>query len=57
MYCKYKCQKCDRKWKVNKPGPHHCSECPFCGNVYFDWLNFEEVIKDLKKRRLLPEKY
>lgn len=31
-----KCQNCLRQWH-RVPGPH---ECPFCGHLYIDWLNY-----------------
>lgn len=41
---KYRCNKCDYSWGVEKPGPRSCAECPKCQNRYFTWINFEDWI-------------
>lgn len=33
----YKCQRCDYKW-AHPPKP---TECPECGHLYCDWINFK----------------
>ena len=40
MRSKYQCQKCEHKWEEANPGP---TECPKCGHLYVDWLNFQEM--------------
>jgi hypothetical protein len=46
MRCLYKCQRCDRGFSEPSPGP---TQCPFCGNLYVDWLNYESVIGAVRK--------
>lgn len=42
--CMYKCMKCDHYFEKEKPGP---TECPNCGHLYVEWLNYKEVKKDV----------
>ena len=44
MVCKYKCMKCGYYFEKEKPGP---TECPNCGHLYVDWLNYVEVLREL----------
>ena len=41
MEAHLRCQKCGHEWR-EKPGP---TQCPECGHLYIDWLNFEEMRK------------
>jgi len=47
MSCKYRCQKCGHRFEIEKPGPVNC---PKCGHLYIDWLNFKEVLRKLGGR-------
>ena len=45
MNCKYRCQGCGHKFEREKPGP---VECPECKHPYIDWLNYKEVLRELR---------
>lgn len=49
-FCEYKCQKCLREFKTQLPGP---VECPYCGNLYVTWLNFEKVLNFLRNEKMI----
>ena len=44
LECKYKCRKCNHEFKNKEPGP---TQCPKCGHLYVDWLNWEEILKKI----------
>jgi hypothetical protein len=41
---KYRCQRCGFEFERKRPGMVTCHQC---GNLYIDWLNWEEVIASL----------
>jgi hypothetical protein len=43
---RFKCQNCLKIFTNKVPGP---ARCAFCGHVYVDWLNYDEVIASLPK--------
>lgn len=38
---RYRCQGCKHEWD-QAAGP---TQCPKCGHLYLDWLNYEELAK------------
>ena len=42
--CKLRCMKCDYYWEEERPGQ---TQCPMCGYLYVDWLNYKEVLRAL----------
>jgi hypothetical protein len=54
---RYKCIKCKKVFKRNCSGCIYCGDfdgfcpgpirCIYCGNIYVEWLNWEQVIKSL----------
>ena len=45
---KYICEQCKFYFEREKPGP---VSCPRCGYNYIDWINSNEVLKVIWKRR------
>jgi len=39
---KYKCLKCDHKYEH----PVRPTECPKCGYLYVEWLNYDKLFGD-----------
>lgn len=29
---------------------YHPSNCPYCGNIYFEWVNYRELFENESKR-------
>ena len=44
MNCKFKCMKCRCDYETVKAGP---TQCPNCGSLYVEWLNWKEVLTEL----------
>jgi len=47
MVCKYVCRNCWYEFEREKPGP---TECPKCKELYVDWINYEEVLQEIKEQ-------
>jgi transcription elongation factor Elf1 len=61
---KFKCKKCDHKWKVKKKLKQRGLEwvnqsCPECDSRYFEQTNFEELFGDMDLHEIVAftEKY
>ena len=42
--CKFKCMRCGYYFENERPGP---TQCPKCNNLYVEWLNWKEVLREL----------
>jgi len=49
---KYKCMRCGFQFELDLPVP---TTCPKCNNMYVDWENYKEVLKQIRKK--FPEYY
>jgi NAD-dependent SIR2 family protein deacetylase len=52
ILAKFRCQKCKRQWEQQPGfiGDEH-EACPKCKHLWVDWLNSEEVLKRINKKR------
>jgi rRNA maturation endonuclease Nob1 len=49
---KFRCVECDKLF-LSQPGAHDDAHCPYCGSLYYEWIDY--AVFDLyKKRRREP---
>lgn len=49
MIPRYRCWRGEKEWegwKYDQRGQRTHLPCPFCGNLYLTWLNYEEMRED-----------
>lgn len=52
MECRYKCMKCGFEFIMPFPEPITCQN-PMCKSLYVEWLNYKEVIAELKEKKVV----
>ena len=50
---KFQCCKCNKEWEWSNAAyrKHREYGCPYCGWLYFVWLNFEEKREQWERER------